>query len=238
MSLCALAACGPAPARAAIPGPLTLNHLAEDDTWHTREGPALHLADLALPDDPALRAVLAERARGQRIAPARALGVDRFGRVLARWRTVDSGRWWQGELLRRGLAQASFAAAFAQDHAAHAEAEAAARRDWRGVWGLPRYQPHATATLDADARGFMLWRGQVVAVSGQTMFTYVNFGTDWRVDPSLRVAKRDRTPFKRAGLDLKALAGRWVEVRGTVFAANGPMIELAHPAQCRVLDAA
>jgi hypothetical protein len=52
------------------------------------------------------------------------------------------------------------------------------------------------------------------------------------------VAGKLARSLKKAGLDLEALAGREVEVRGYVLEAGGPLIELSHREQIRVLEPA
>jgi hypothetical protein len=82
----------------------------------------------------------------------------------------------------------------------------------------------------------VLVRGRVRAVARAQEFVYLNFGEDWRRDFTVRAAARDAAGFARQGLDLEQLAGQEVLVRGPLFEANGPMIELVHPAQIEVMQ--
>jgi len=77
----------------------------------------------------------------------------------------------------------------------------------------------------------------VVRVAPTKRYVYLNFGADWRSDFTLRVASNLARSLKKAGLDLEALAGRDVEVRGYVLEAGGPLIELSHREQIRILSA-
>ena len=79
-------------------------------------------------------------------------------------------------------------------------------------------------------------RGRVRAVARAAEFVYLNFGEDWRRDFTVRADARDAARFARQGLDLERLEGREIVVRGLLFEANGPMIELAHPAQIEVME--
>lgn len=65
---------------------------------------------------------------------------------------------------------------------------------------------------------------------------YLNFGADWRTDFTITIAARDLKLFEQAGLDLFALEGRTVRVRGWLDSYNGPAIEADHPEQIEVLD--
>lgn len=62
---------------------------------------------------------------------------------------------------------------------------------------------------------------------------YLNFARDWKSDFTVAVARKDVSAFRAGGVDLKALAGKRVRVRG--WARNGPMIEATHPEQIEVL---
>jgi micrococcal nuclease len=79
----------------------------------------------------------------------------------------------------------------------------------------------------------VLVRGRVRAVARAAEFVYLNFGEDWRRDFTVRADARDAARFARQGLDLERLE---IVVRGLLFEANGPMIELAHPAQIEVME--
>ena len=54
-------------------------------------------------------------------------------------------------------------------------------------------------------------------------------------EPFHTIAPRDRLLFEREGIDLEALEGRVVRVRGWVESWNGPMIKVTHPEQIEVL---
>ena len=82
----------------------------------------------------------------------------------------------------------------------------------------------------------MLVRGRVQRVARAQDFVYLNFGDDWRSDFTVRVEARQAVRFARAGLELKALEGRNVEVRGLLFQTNGPMIDLTHPRQIETFE--
>jgi micrococcal nuclease len=74
----------------------------------------------------------------------------------------------------------------------------------------------------------------VQRVAPTERYVYLNFGADWRADFTVRAQRADLAGAL-AGLDLAALAGRMVEVRGVVLEAGGPLIELSHAEQIQVL---
>jgi hypothetical protein len=64
---------------------------------------------------------------------------------------------------------------------------------------------------------------------------YLNFGEDRRRDFTVRVERATVRAVAGAGLDLAALAGRNVLVRGWLIHSGGPMVEVTGPAQVEVL---
>ena len=88
----------------------------------------------------------------------------------------------------------------------------------------------AGAMVTSDTLGY---RGDFVAeVRGRI---YLNFGDDWRRDFTVRIAPRDKRAFARAGLDLLALEGRTIRVRGWIKWRDGPMIDATHPEQIELV---
>ena len=57
----------------------------------------------------------------------------------------------------------------------------------------------------------------------------------WRSDFTVSVERKDAGAFAAAGIDLKALAGKRLRVRGFLAWRNGPMIEASHPEQIELL---
>ena len=118
--------------------------------------------------------------------------------------------------------------------------ERVARVERRGGWANrgaePGWRVRAAADLSLTEHGFRIVRGRVLQVEARRHYIYLNFGADWRTDFTIRVRKSDLAPaFQDAGLDVLALAGRRVEVRGLVLPAGGPLVELSHPEQIEVL---
>ena len=104
----------------------------------------------------------------------------------------------------------------------------------RGLWAEPGLTAQNASAMDGRAGRFRIVRGRVLRVAPTESYVYLNFGADWRSDFTVRV-RRAELKGALAGLDLDALAGREVEVRGVVLEAGGPLIELSHPEQMQVL---
>jgi endonuclease YncB( thermonuclease family) len=183
------------------------------------------------------RAVLAGLVEGHavRLTPT-GPGHDRHGRLVAQvWR--DDGLWLQGRLLEQGLVQVQTRPGEVARAAAMAAREEVARRARIGIWAQARFGPRRAHQVAPLVGSFQIVQGRVVRVAPTERYIYLNFGADWRRDFTLRVANSGERSFREAGIELEQLAGREVEVRGYVLEAGGPLIDLSHPEQIRILPA-
>jgi hypothetical protein len=64
---------------------------------------------------------------------------------------------------------------------------------------------------------------------------YLNFGSDYKTDFTVSIAKHDAKNFGR-GFDPKLFAGHTIRVRGWIESINGPAINATHPEQIEVLE--
>jgi micrococcal nuclease len=226
-------------------GPLAVAQVLAGDLIRLADGRAVRLAGIRVaaesaPDNSAER--FAEQARaalgrlldGQMVAlvPAEA-PYDRYGRLVAHLERAD-GLWLQGALLERGLAQVQTRPGEAARAAEMLAIEHGARAARRGLWAEPAFMPQDAGEIDDSTGRFRIVRGQVLRVAPTERYVYLNFGTDWRTDFTVR-ARRAEFRGALAGVDFEGLAGRVVEVRGIVLEAGGPLIELSHPEQIQVL---
>jgi hypothetical protein len=118
------------------------------------------------------------------------------------------------------------------------ESEARAKR--LGVWHSSAYR--IVQALDLERLGrlihsYQLVEGKVAAVGEGGGRIYLNFAEDWRSDFTVSVERKDAPAFATAGMDLKALAGKRLRMRGFLAWRNGPMIEASHPEQIELLPA-
>lgn len=180
------------------------------------------------------RDALSELALGHRLRVA-AGGRDRYGRLRAQ-ATRDDGLWLQGEMLRQGWARVRPLAEDAGKVAEMLALEAQARAAGRGLWAHPLYAPRTPETVADDVDSFQIVRGRVVDAAQVGNTVYLNFGPDWRTDFTIRLPARARSGLAKAGLDVLALKGREVMVRGWVAWRNGPEILVTHPGQMAVPD--
>ena len=169
--------------------------------------------------------------------------VDRHGHALAQVFVVKGKTrvWLQQALVAEGLARVY---SFPDNRACVSElmaCEAEARAARKGVWGVSAYRirdaaedPEQIARLNHT---YQLVEGVVAAVGGGAARTYLNFGQDWHTDFTVEIERKDKPAFASAGLDLGALAGTRIRVRGWIEWRNGPMIRASHPEQIEMLPA-
>ena len=188
---------------------------------------ALAGVKVLLPEGPVM-------APGLTLTDPAAASIDRLGRVRAQIAAAD-GTWLQGALVREGRAVVVPAADLAPDVLAELlRLEQAARVAKLGIWADGRVGPWPAQEVAARQGDYVLVRGRVREASRRQEFLYLNFGADWRRDFTVRAETGALRRLAAAGLDLAALAGRNILVRGYLFDAAGPMIEVTHPAQIEV----
>jgi hypothetical protein len=97
-------------------------------------------------------------------------------------------------------------------------------------------QAENPAQILAERGRFTLVKGKVISVRESGSTIYVNFGRRWSEDFTVTVLKRNERAFTAAGLELKTLAGRDVQVRGFIEERGGPWIEATRPEQIELAE--
>ena len=241
----ALAACG-AEAQDAAPG--ETGRLSVEDGWLTLDegGEAIlpvRPAGILIPsgDDPLAEdtaAFLAQIADGRTVSlayPGEAR--DRYERAIAIV-NFDDGTTLQEALVSAGWARVYSWPGETADILDLLALEAEAREAGRGLWADPAYRirtpdPNLLA-LDLDS--VQIVEGRVISTAQVDGRTYLNFGFDYRSDFTVSIEARDRRAFEAAGIDLLALEGAEVRVRGWIYAMNGPAITIDHPERLEILS--
>ncbi|MCH9780547.1 MAG: hypothetical protein K0U36_04590 [Alphaproteobacteria bacterium] len=125
-------------------------------------------------------------------------------------------------------------------------AENDARLGRRGVWApldseaddavlaapFPLPAARLSEHLDQYDGRMVVFRGMVEDVGFTKKSIWVNFGTDWRTDTTLRLLPKEEEQFPWLTPDL---AGNQLECRGVVRQYYGAVIDVRHPAACRLL---
>jgi endonuclease YncB( thermonuclease family) len=227
-------------------GPIAVAEVIAGDLARLADGRVVRLAGIRVPaagDRESGAERFAERARaelralldGQLVTLTTAEApYDRYGRLVAQIERAD-GVWLQGALLERGLAQVQTRPGETAHAGEMLALEQDARAARRGLWAEPAFMAQDAGALDHSAGRFRIVRGRVQRVAPTERYLYLNFGADWRSDFTVRIAPELADSLPGVGLDLAGLAGRMVEVRGLVLEAAGPLIELSHAEQIRVL---
>jgi endonuclease YncB( thermonuclease family) len=227
-------------------GPLSVAEVLAGDQLRLADGRIVRLAGIRVPaadNGKSGAARFAEKARlelgalldGQLVTLALAEAPqDRYGRLVAQLERAD-GLWLQGALLERGLVQVHTRPGEAARAEAMLALEQTARAARRGLWAELALLPQDAGALQDSVGRFRIVRGRVLRVAPTERHVYLNFGADWWADFTVRIAPELADRLASLGVDVAALAGRMVEVRGVVLEAGGPLIELSHPEQMQVL---
>ncbi|WP_069189068.1 thermonuclease family protein [Candidatus Terasakiella magnetica] len=145
---------------------------------------------------------------------------DRYGRKAAHVYLKD-GRWIQGELVRQGHATPF---PYPGEHALI-----------RDLYLLETPISQSALKDDIKIDQFGIIEGMVVDVAEIKGKTYLNFGSNWRDDFTIKIDKVSLKKFRAFGFDLPTLKGHRLRIRGWVFFQNGPMIAPQHPNQIEVI---
>ncbi len=119
-------------------------------------------------------------------------------------------------------------------------AEANAREAQAGAWARGDF-----AVRDTDPNRLAQRLDSAQIIEGRVISTgtardgrvFVNFGLDWRTDFTAVADGDAAARFVEAGVDLRALEGTVIRVRGWLYELNGPSLALQHPAQIELVDA-
>lgn len=225
----------------AVTGALSFNVMIDSQSQEIR------LAMLETPEAEATRAALEAALQGQQVivSPLQE-DADRYGRLIAKVWTRTEGAEMAGQSLQRHMIETGWARVLSypdnapDDVAALLALEAEARAEGRGLWADPDYRVRDTDPdmLIQDVGRLQLVQGRIMDIAIlQSGRTYLNFGSDWRTDFTIRIDARDAPLFEAAGLDLASLEGRLVRVRGIIRDENGPMVRLVHPLRLEILEA-
>lgn len=167
---------------------------------------------------------------------------DRYDRALAQVFVIGEdnkpGLWIQEDMIRKGFARVYTWPDTWQNSALLYKAEREARDAGRGIWADDFYavRDPDPNPLAQDVDSFQLVEGIITSTAEVRGQTYLNFGSDYRTDFTIVIARKHNKRFKKAGMDLLALEGARVRVRGWIELMNGPMIWLDHPERLEVLD--
>ncbi len=231
---------GAAPAATRLPAfepgeHATLRSVVDGSEVVLEDGRILRLAGI---DAPRPRTPLAERAKAalEKLLLGREIELrfagnrrDRHGRAVAH--LFVGRRWVQGELLNRGLARVAGTADNRLGLAEMLAREAKARQARRGLWHDPFYAVRQAEEAGRFAGSFQIVEGRIVDAATVEGQVFLNFAEDWRHGFSLRFAPETMRLFRGEGLDVTALRGKRVRVRGWIRGADRPTIDVTFPEQ-------
>lgn len=167
---------------------------------------------------------------------SKAKRTDRWGRRLGDLVELESGVWLAAELVASGRAlvdpRHSTVDCLRPLLALEGKARAAREGLWRDFAVFSATDPDAIARV---AGHFAVVEGRVRSVGHTRRTHYLNFGYRWSRDFTATIDVRRETAFDAAGVDIAALEGRRVRLRGFITLDRGPLLVLDHPAQLEQL---
>jgi len=201
---------------------MQVSNVGQDLTLSNVRGDKLRFRDVVFPDPERAKHWLETHAL-HRDLEFTEQGQDRYGATLATSKLEEA-------MLRDGVAMVHGQGDTPKEWS---EAENAARAGKKGMWA----QKDFVLTPENAGEQMQQYRaveGVVKRVHIGKDATYINFGDDWKTDFSAQVRGRDR---KALAAQLGQLApGKRVQIRGTIYNENGPMVKLSRPDQLRVLS--
>lgn len=142
--------------------------------------------------------------------------------------------WIQGFLLMNGLVRARPNPRNPEMAAQMYALEQIARAKKIGLWDpekYPAYQILPTGSTEIPRNSFAIVEGTVKSAAQIKNTTYLNFGNNWRDDFTIGIesAVRRQILKEKPDMNLQALGGKNIRVRGWVEDYNGAFIRLEHP---------
>ena len=164
---------------------------------------------------------------------------DRYGRQGAFIFIGEGDTSIQATLLAQGDALVSAEITDKDCAAALMASEAEARRQKKGNWADPSAIKNAESPDDilSGIGRFMVVEGKVLSVRQAGAMTYLNFGRNWTRGFAVTISKRTLPAFESAGITLKSLENKRVQVRGWVEGSAGPRIDVRFVGQVELLGA-
>jgi len=198
-----------------------------------RDGTTVELADgrqlvlLGITAPPASATALAGLVLQQDVQVATIGPPDRYGRQPARLQLPDQ-RDVAHEMLAQGAAQI-FPPTLRGSSPTLWAAESTARIAGRGLWQQPTTRLITADEAEKFTNSWRVVEGTVMQLTTRGSTTYVNFGTDWKTDFTLRLPSR---------LALKLKPENWIgqkiRARGWLAWRNGPEIEVKSATQIEI----
>lgn len=171
---------------------------------------------------------------------------DRYGRAIAQvWILGADGApqtWLQEAMIRGGFARVYSWPGQVYDTDTLYKAEQEARMAKRGIWksvktkGFYDIRSPAPNALAQHVDSLQTVEGIIISTADVRGTMYLNFGSDYKTDFTIAIAKKSKKAFKKATYDPLTLTGARVRVRGWIELQNGPIIWLNDPRRLEVLD--
>lgn len=212
---------------------VTLKAVEDDLSLTLSSGQLMKLSGIWVIDALGVKALLLDH-RGKTVT-ALASHEDRYG--MARGDLLignDMPRSVREELVAKGLALAH-ASALGTPTPEMWRAERRAEQEREGIWHALDFIT-TTGTAPKRVDKFVLIRGRPLSVGIRERFSYLNFGDDWQTDLTIKIPTAIANRLAQDGIQIAALTGKEVEVRGWLVEDRGPALTLDDARHLRLLE--
>ena len=149
---------------------------------------------------------------------------------------LENGDWLQQSLLKDGHAFYYPTNQFTSLHDDLKHSEKHARQNHKGLWSYDSYQLISADSQNIKTGWFQFVKGTIASATAVRKTTYLNFGENWRTDFTIQLDAKLSKQLKQRSVQVEALQGKEVEVRGWVEWSGGPKIILSHLDQLEILS--
>lgn len=244
----ALDALSTCPEAATISENAEAGHASDGTTFRLADGREVRLAGVAAVDtidgdskaSARSTAVLDALVAGKRVALHGRAGLsDRYGKLIAQVSISGEGAGWlQADLVSAGALRVAPETSEVACALPLLHLEARAREAGKGMWQEARFaveQADHIEALSAAVGRFAVVEGVIRRVGETSSHIYLDFGRRYNEDFTIIIPRSARAGFAAAGVELKALRGKQIRVRGVLFSSGGPAIEIRKPASLEIL---
>lgn len=161
---------------------------------------------------------------------------NRMGHILAHLQNKKTGEWVNGALVAEGFGWALTDKSNPDMAQALYALEEKARRAQKGIWAKGSSFGIETAESVSGDGHLGIVEGRVTKAAASKNNLFLNFGQDSKKDFTVMVSPALRKAFARKTIDLQALAGKTVRVRGWVRSWNGAFMELESVERLEILS--
>ena len=166
---------------------------------------------------------------------------DRYNRYVAHVYLKKNGKyeWLQKLLVKEGLARVYSHKSASICLSELLSYESKARQQNKGLWENPFYKLYRSSkTFDLlrKANRFVIVTGRPRRVSEKSGHLYLNFGSNWKTDFTVKISRKYWKKMKKNGSSQRIFKKQYLRVRGWLQLNNGPILYISNPMQIETIS--